>query len=384
MPVTELTQPQTVIFGEGASEKVAGFLKGLAERVLVVRGAVHSFPEFIFTELQTSGLTVKVFTVEQEPTLSLIEEGIRIARESGVQAVLAVGGGSVIDAGKAIAGMIPQESDLREFLEVVGKGSPVTQPGVPLIAVPTTAGTGSEVTRNAVISIPSHRVKVSLRGKGLMSHAAIVDPLLTWSVPPQITASTGMDALTQLIEPFVSNRANPLTDPFCRDGIRKIGQSLERAYRDGKDGEARSDMALASLFGGIALANSGLGAVHGFASPIGGMFAAPHGMICARLLAPVVRANAAALRESSSTHPVLDRYREAFSLFTGQNGEAEDLADELEGLRLRLEIPGLSYWGVQDQDVDVLVDLAELASSMKANPIRLPRETLAAVLRSAL
>src|SRR5208282_5705063 len=227
------------------------------------------------------------------------------------------GGGSAIDAAKAIAAMLTNKGELLDYVEIIGRGKPLTQPSAPFIAVPTTAGTGSEVTRNAVLASPEHRVKVSLRSPLMLPRVAVVDPELTYALPPAITASTGLDALTQLIEPFVCARANPMVDALCIEGIRRAARSLREVVHQNPGKSAREDMALASLFGGIALANAGLGAVHGFAGPMGGMFAAPHGALCAALLPGVMAANVAALRRRQPGGEGLRRYDEIARLLTG-------------------------------------------------------------------
>src|SRR5579871_2640819 len=231
------------------------------------------------------------FLVTGEPTVGLIRQGAAFARERGCDSVVALGGGSAIDAGKAIAALLTNPGDPLDYLEVIGGGQPLAQTPAPFIAVPTTAGTGSEVTRNAVLGSPEHGVKASLRSPLMLPCIALVDPELTYGLPPAVTASTGLDALTQLIEPYVSVRANPIVDAICVDGIQRVAHSLRRAYHDGTDRDARRDMSLASLFGGLALANAGLGVVHGFASPLGGSWKAPHGALCAAILPHGMAAN---------------------------------------------------------------------------------------------
>jgi alcohol dehydrogenase class IV len=270
-----------------------------------------------------------------------------------------------------------------DYLEVVGKGLPLERPGLPCIAVPTTAGTGAEVTRNAVIAVPERKVKVSLRNPWLLPRAALIDPELTLGLPPAVTAATGMDALTQVVEPYVCSRANPLTDGFCREGMRRAGRSLRAAFAEGGLG-AREDMCLASLCGGLALANAGLGAVHGFAAPLGGLLAAPHGAVCARLLPVVMRANIRALRARGPEAPSLQRYGEIAALLTGrENAAPEEGADWTQRLAGDLRIPPLRSWGLSVSDFDTVADNARRASSMKANPVALSPEELMEILREA-
>ncbi len=314
-----------------------------------------------------------------------MREGIDAFRNAACDCVVAIGGGSAIDTGKAIAAAAANSGDLLDYLEVIGKGQALESPPWPFIAVPTTAGTGSEVTRNAVLGAPEQGVKASLRSPLMLPRVAIVDPDLTLGLPAAITASTGLDALTQLIEPYVSSRANPFTDNLCLDGIRHASASLPRAYRDGSDREARTGMAYASLLGGIALANAGLGVVHGFAAPIGGMFDAPHGAVCAALLPAGMRANIAALREREPQSGALERYREIARILT-KDADAipEDGADWVGNLTRQLAIPSLASYGIRGKDAAELAEKASRANSMKANPIALTSAELTAVLESSL
>jgi alcohol dehydrogenase class IV len=297
--------------------------------------------------------------------------------------VIAIGGGSAIDAGKAIAAIAANPGDVLDYLEVVGQGKPLPAAPVPFIAVPTTAGTGSEVTRNAVLGSPEHRVKASLRSPAMLPRVALIDPELTLGLPPAVTASTGLDALTQLIEPYVSCRANPLTDAFCIDGLRRAARSLARAFADGRDAEARASMSYASVLGGLALANAGLGVVHGFAAPIGGMFDAPHGAVCAAILPHGMAANIKALRARAPESPALARYEEIARVVTGDaDATCEDGVAWVSALVSELGIPPLRAYGVTD--VANVVEKASRASSMKANPIPLNAEELTEALTSAI
>ena len=271
-----------------------------------------------------------------------------------------------------------------DYLEVIGKGQPLTVAPLPFIAVPTTAGTGSEVTRNAVLGSPEHGVKASLRSAAMLAKAAIVDPELTHDLPPHVTASSGLDALTQLIEPYVSPRANPITDALCRDGIPRAAVHLPRAYADGGDAEARENMSTVSLYGGLALANAGLGVVHGFASPIGGMFDAPHGAVCAAVMPFGMEANIAALRARAPEHPALARYGEIARWLTGHLGAPEDGVAWVRELCRRLDVPPLGTYGITARNIPELVEKAARASSMKANPIVLTTAELTRVLEQAL
>ncbi len=258
---------------------------------------------------------------------------------------------------------------------------------MPWIAIPTTAGAGTEVTRNAVIISPENKVKVSLRSPLLLPRLAIVDPQLTRDLPPAITAATGLDALTQLIEPYVCTRANAMTDGFCLEGMRRVARSLKRAFENGAmDAAAREDMALAALLGGLALANAGLGAVHGFAAPIGGMFPrAPHGAVCAALLPRVMRVNLRALREREPASPALRRYGDVARILTGnEKASADDGTEWVVDLCGALRIPPLGFHGIGGDDIPLLVQNASRASSMKPNPIALTSAELTDIVRAAL
>jgi alcohol dehydrogenase class IV len=280
---------------------------------------------------------------------------------------------------------LTNDGSLLDYLEIIGRGKVIARASVPFIAIPTTAGTGSEVTRNAVLASPEHRVKVSLRSPLMLPKVALVDPELTHDLSPGLTASTGLDALTQLIEPYVCVRANPMTDARCVDGIRRAARSLRRAFENGRDAEAREDMAIASLFGGMALANAGLGAVHGFAAPIGGQFPAPHGAVCAALLPHVMEANLRALRERQPGGEALRRYDEIARLLTENSGAtADDGVSRVRELVRHLQIPRLGSYGITRAEVGELVDKAANTSSMKANPIVLTASEMTAILKSAL
>jgi alcohol dehydrogenase class IV len=299
--------------------------------------------------------------------------------------IVALGGGSVLDAGKAISALTTNRGDVFDYLEVIGKGQPLVNAPLPFIAIPTTAGTGTEVTRNAVLGSPAHGVKVSLRSPMMLPSLALVDPELTYSLPPAITASSGLDALTQLIEPFVSVKSNPLTDAVCREGIRRTAKSLRRVYHNSVDGAAREDMSLASLFGGMALANAALGAVHGFAGPLGGMLNAPHGAICAKLLPLVMESNLKALESRHAGHVAIGRFTEIARMVTeNDSASAWDGVQWVRDLVRELNIPPLSAHGMTDADIPEAVQKTLNASSYKGNPIPLSEGELHEILEKAL
>ena len=381
----EFATANRIVFGAGKLAEATPATRASGRHVALVTGRDSSRAAPLHSQLTTAGLAVTVFPIMHEPTTDDIVAATARAREAGCDVVIGFGGGSAIDAAKALAALLTNRGDLFDYLEVVGRAQPLTQPAAPCVAIPTTAGTGAEVTRNAVLASPAHRVKVSLRSPLMLPRLAIVDPELTLDLPPAITASTGLDALTQLIEPFVSCRANPLVDGLCAEGLRRAASALERAYQDGRDLAARTDMAFASLCGGLALANAGLGAVHGFAGPIGGRFDAPHGAICAALLPHVMAANLRAARERTPGGPTAARYREIAALLTGHSdATAEDGIRFVTTLVRRLRIPGLAAFGLTPADFPGLVADAARASSMKANPLPLTAAELTDILHAAL
>jgi alcohol dehydrogenase class IV len=376
----EFATATRVIFGEGMASTLPELARTFGPRSLVVTGASRDRAAAL-----VSALSAETFAVPGEPTVDLVREGARRVQDAACDVVISIGGGSAIDAGKAIASVATNGGEPLEFLEVVGKGRAIAVPPLPFIAVPTTAGTGSEVTRNAVLGSPEHGVKASLRSPLMLPQVALVDPELTYGLTPAVTASTGLDALTQLIEPYVSARANPLVDAVCVEGIGRVAGALRRAYHEGADVDARRDMALASLFGGLALANAGLGVVHGFAAPLGGTWKAPHGALCAAMLPHGMAANVAALRARAPRHPALGRYAAIARLLTGRNeARAEDGIDLVHGLCVELNIPSLRAWGVTEADLPSVVEKATRASSMQANPLLLTSEELLAVIAAAL
>lgn len=377
----EFATATRIVFGRGTVRQLPQIAQSQGQRVLVVTGRDTSRISPVLHSLESTGLTVTTFSIHSEPTLDEVRRGAEVARESQAQVVIGIGGGSAVDAGKAIAALARQPQDVLYYLEVVGQGHPLDAAPLPYIAVPTTAGTGAEVTRNAVISSPEHGVKASLRHASMLPAVALVDAELARDCPPHITAASGMDALTQCLEAYVSSRAQPMTDALCLAGIQRAVRSLEEAVTDGSDLDAREDMALAAMFSGIALANAGLGAVHGFAAPIGGSFRAPHGAVCAILLAHVWTANLAAIT-NADTH---QRFQTAARLLTGDPAAtAESALPWLRDLTARMHIHGLSTYGIRESHLEDIATKAAQASSMKGNPVTLPHETLVAILRAGL
>ena len=381
----EFATANRIVFGSGKVGRLPTLAAALGGRILFVTGSNAQRAQDHIESLRQQGSSVELFSVSGEPSIQSVQAGVQAAGDTSAELIVGFGGGSPIDAAKAIAALATNPGEPLDYLEVIGGGQPLTAKPLPSIAIPTTAGTGSEVTRNAVLASSEHKVKVSLRHPLMLPDIAIVDPELTHSMPPGVTATTGLDALTQLIEPYTCSRANPLTDGFCREGIRRASVALERTFHDGNDAEARSNMALASLLGGLSLANSGLGAVHGFAGPIGGMYSAPHGAVCAALLPHVMRANVAALSERAPDNVALLRYREIAGILTSNpSSEIEDGIKWVENLCSELEIPRLATMGISEAEFPAIVEKSARASSMKANPIQLTDEELTAILARAL
>jgi len=374
-----------ILFGEGVLDQVGARAADLGTRVLAVGGSTPARSEPLLARLADRKLPVDPFSVSGEPTVAAALEGTEQARRCGADLVIGLGGGSVIDAAKAIAALLTNPGDPFDYLEVIGRGQPLANPSAPFIAIPTTAGTGAEVTRNAVLAAPEQRVKVSLRHPSMLPTVALVDPVLTYTMSPALTAGTGLDALIQCLEPFVSHLATPLTDGLCREGMRRAARSLGRAYHTGSDAEARRDMALTSLCGGLALANAKLGAVHGLAAPIGGMFDAPHGAVCARLLPAVMAANVQALQERAPDSPALIRYQEVAAILTGN--PAARIADGVAWVQTlgdELAVPGCAAYGMAQGDFPTIVTKAMASSSIRGNPIGLTEVELTEVLTQVL
>jgi alcohol dehydrogenase class IV len=381
----ELATAARVVFGPGVLAELGEIAAGLGRCALLVTGRTPARAEPARERLEAAGVASSLFSVAGEPTVGDVRRGAEVARAAGADVVVACGGGSAIDAGKAVAALLGNGGDPLAYLEVVGRGQPLTKPPLPFVAIPTTAGTGSEVTRNAVLASPEHRLKASLRSALMLPRVALVDPELLRGLPPHVVAASGLDAFAQLVEPFLSVRANPLVDALCREGLARSARSLRRAFEGDSSEAVRVDLALASLFGGLALANAGLGAVHGFAAPVGGMFDAPHGAACAALLPAVLRVNLAALSRRRPESPALERYREIAAIVTGRpDATARDAVAWTESLVRALAIPGLSRWGAIEADVGPLVAKARVASSMKGNPIELEEDELAEIARASL
>jgi len=377
----EFATSSKIIFGNHSVERVPGIISGMGNNILLVSGKNDGRVQ-ILSHIFSPEKQITIFKITSEPTVDLIIEGVKTARQNGCNVVIGFGGGSAVDAGKAISALVPNDGELLDYLEVIGPGKPLLNQPIPFIAIPTTSGTGAEVTKNSVIKSEEHRVKVSLRSDFMYPDFAIVDPELMVSMPPEITASTGIDALTHLLETFVSNQSNPFIDVFCREGMKRISASLMDAYINGNNLEARENMAMASMLGGMALANVKLGAVHGFAGPVGGMFPAPHGTVCARFLPAVMEMNIEVLKEKNLS---FEKYDEIAKILIGNDKAiAEDGIVWVENLVNTLKIPSLSTFGISENHFPELVQKAKNASSMKGNPVLLNDEQLTWILEKSV
>lgn len=381
----EFATAQRILFGPGQLRELPVICRSMGTRAALVTGSSAERVTPVFEALRKYGANPISFSIIAEPTTDRMATVAAQAREAGCDFVVAFGGGSVIDAGKALAALLTNTRDVMDYLEVIGKGEPLENDPAPCIAIPTTAGTGAEVTRNAVLRSPEHQVKVSMRHPNMLPTVALVDPELTLSLPPDVTASTGLDAFIQLLEAFVSCKANPLTDGLCREGLEYVSRSLLHAYAHGDDLKARTDMALGSLFGGLALANAGLGAVHGLAGPIGGMFEAPHGMVCAALQPAVFKTNLQALEARDADNPALGKYLEVARMVTqSRNAEVDDALEWIKEVCMHMHVPGLEDFGITEADIPTIVSKGRQASSMKGNPLPLTEAELESILQASL
>jgi alcohol dehydrogenase class IV len=340
----EFATATRIVFGAGKLAEAGQIAGTLGRRALLVTGKTTARAKPLM-DLLDSFIT---FSVAGEPTLETVRAGVRTAQDEQCDFVISFGGGSVIDTGKAIAALLTNGGDPLDYVEVIGKGQAIKQPAAPFIAIPTTAGTGAEVTRNAVLGSPEHKVKVSMRSPLMLPRVALVDPEFVHA-----SAACRLDALTQLIEPFVSNKANPMTDALCREGMRR--------WREG----GNENWALAALFSGMALANAGLGAVHGFAGPLGGMYDAPHGALCAALLPAVFEMNA-------RVAPNRERFE-----------EVRRIVGDLPALVRDLQVPPLRHYGIRPEDFPAIIEKAAASSSMKGNPVALTTGQLREILERA-
>lgn len=367
-----ITAPGRILFGRGEAAKAPGLIRAYGSRGIVVHGANPARAAWLVDALGSQTLALPC---AGEPTLADLEAALTAARAHHPDWVVALGGGAALDLGKALAGLIPAPEGAMEHLEVVGKGLPLQADPLPFIALPTTAGTGAEVTKNAVIGLPDLGRKVSLRDDRMVARLAIVDPALTDGCPKAVTLASGLDAVTQVIEPYVSVKATPYTDALSRPAIGPGMAALMRLMQ-GEDQDARDRLAWVSLCGGLSLANAGLGAVHGFAGVIGGMTGAAHGAICGALLGPVLAAN-----REATTGAARMRLEEVCQVLAGALGStATEAPAALQGWARAEGLPGLAALGVTEAQHADIVAAAKTASSMKGNPVPLTDQALRAVL----
>ncbi len=381
----EFATASKIVFGSGKLNSIVSLLGSFSDRVFIVSGAPSEITQRLLDLLAGKFTSNPIVTVTREPTVDSVREVVTRARQEKPDFVIGIGGGSALDMAKATAALLTHPGDVTDYLEIIGSNKSLINPSVPMIAIPTTAGTGSEVTRNAVIGSPLHHIKVSLRSQLMLPHLVLVDPELTLTIPPSVTATTGLDALTQLIEPFTCNTPNPLTDALCQEGIQRIAHSLNNAFENGSDLQAREDMCLAALFSGFALANARLGAVHGLAGPISGEIDAPHGAICAGLLPNVMEINLSALRNRVTDHPVLERYSTIGKLLSGDAAASAEIGIQwVRNFCERVKIRPLSTFGLNEQHFDGIIEKALKSSSMKGNPVTLNRLEIRNILQMAL
>ena len=379
----EFATAHRIVFGPGVISQLSTLAPAFGNHALVVTGVNTERAKHHLSPLEAAGVACRYLSLKGEPTIDFVREGAHAARFANF--VLGFGGGSALDAAKAIAAIAPNSGEPLDYLEVIGQARPLENAPLPFLAVPTTAGTGAEVTRNAVLGSAERQVKASIRSPLMLARLAIVDPDLTLDVPPAITASTGLDTLTQLIEPFVSIRANAFTDMYCLDGLARALYALPAAYLDGANRAARTDMSFASLLSGLALANAGLGVIHGFAAPLGGLLNAPHGALCAAVLPHGTAANIRALRARAVEHPALQKYARVATLLTGElDAQPEAAVWALTALCSTLNIRPLRAYGLTSAQIPTVVERAAAASSMKANPLPLTTHELTEILERAL
>ena len=373
-----------IIFENDSFKNVPDLAAELGDNVFIVSGKRTILANRLFEWLKEKNIQSEIFSVNSEPTTRDIEFGTELARNNNCKVVVGIGGGSVIDASKAIAALATNKGELTDYLEIIGKGKKLEEPPLPHIAIPTTAGTGAEVTKNSVIKSVEGKVKVSLRSDLMFPTVAVIDPVLTLTMPPEITAATGIDALTHLLETFVSCQSNPFIDMLCREGMKRISTSLKNAFSDGDDLVARENMAMASMLGGMALANVKLGAVHGFAGPMGGMFPIPHGAVCACLLPAVMEINIKALKEKKLERQLLKFDEVARILTQNYNATAEDGVMWVKEMVKKLKIPSLSNFYLTANSFPELIKKAKKSSSMMGNPVVLDNEQLNEILNKSL
>jgi len=374
-----------ILFGAGRIAELPGIIELYGKRIILVIGK-NSFTRTkqaaqLFNDFEKTGIEYNLLNVSGEPSAEVIDQAVKRFNNEEINLVVGIGGGSVIDAGKALSAMLYKKEPVKNFLESVGnKEHPGTK--LPYIAIPTTSGTGSEATKNAVISeIRKDGFKKSLRHDNFVPNIAIIDPALTLQCPKNITAASGLDCFTQLIESYLSDKSNEYTDALAIEGFKKVKSSLVSSYENGKDIEARTGMSFAALTSGICLANAGLGVVHGFASSIGGMYNIPHGTICGTLMATCNEINVKDLRKKSDNHIALKKYSSLGKLFLNEKGKKDDyyidgFIQYLFNITLDFRLPGLNELGINEKDIEELCRKTDI----KNNPVKLVLEDLMEIL----
>lgn len=389
----EFATAPLIVFGAGSLDRVGELAARLGRRAWLVTGAGALERSGVVARaidrLAAAGVSVARQSVAGEPDTATVDRGARGARDAGCDLVIGLGGGSALDAAKAVACLLGNGGEALDYLEVVGRGRPVSKPSAPFVAVPTTAGTGSEVTRNAVIGDAASGVKASIRHESLLARVALLDPALTHSLPPEVTARTGLDAIVQLIEPYVSKRDHPMIDALALEGLRRAAPALPRAYADGEDAAARADLMLAAMWSGLALAHCGLGAAHALAGPLGGAFPVPHGVACAATMPWAMAANLRAAARGAAGAETVRRYADVARAMGAAGPEGDEEAavagvEHVRGLCALLNVPKLSAYGVTREAIPRLVARAQATSSMKANPAGLSDDDLAGILEHAI
>lgn len=367
--------PQNIYFGCGKADIIPELTEKYDSPILLVvskSASENPYVQNIVSNIKRIKNIVIFDKVSGEPTIDTVDACASIARDSNVSLIISIGGGSVIDTAKAAAGFAKNTGNIIDYIEGVGTDRQITNPPIDHIAVPTTSGTGSEMTKNAVISGTDMKFKRSFRHERLVPIAAVVDPMLTLSVPKKVTAYSGMDAITQLIESYISKKSNPFTDALCLEAMKNAGESLLRVYRDGNDINGRTNMAYASMISGMCLANSGLGAVHGIAAGLGAVSKVPHGLACAVLLPHIIRINAPYIKEKSSA---------LCSVLTGSctgshNKDISAVIDYIDKLTYTLQIPaGFKDFNIDYETANEIIQCSS-SSSMSGNPHTMTAEEI--------
>lgn len=382
--------PPLLYFGVGKFNSVPGIVKQFGSNILFITGS-SSFHSSVNYQLLNRAFMKKGFSISEEsvtsePSPKLVDEITTKYRDNNINAIIAIGGGSVIDAGKAISAMLPLTDSVMDYLEGVGTGIIHTGEKIPFIAVPTTAGTGSEATKNAVLCrVGTEGFKRSLRHTNFVPNVAVVDPVLTLSCPQSLTAYCGMDAFTQLLESYLSSEASRMTDMLCMDGLRCINWSLPSAINDLENLEARTGMSYAAFLSGVALANAGLGVVHGFASSIGGRYNIPHGIICGTMMAICNRITVKRIREKQKGLYALTKYAELGKLFAGDDTQGDNyyvdaFLDILDDWTHAYNIPKLGTFNVKESDAEQIA----ANTDYKNNPVKLTAEDLIIALKTRI